>query len=332
MDPQRRGQRLVVIDRLLTLAIVAGAAGAGALAELRASSTVLVVTSAVVMSVLPAWLATNHALDRNLAAVYGARARSAEASPLRPADSIDRRRRIQQILNAANSLRVVYQPIVDLKSLEVVGYEALSRFTDGRPPDEWFAEARSVDLGVELEMLAVSRALETVPLETYVSINVGPATLASRAFRQLLTERVVTELVVELTEHVGIDDYASIREPVALLRERGGRLAVDDAGGSYVSMRHVVAIAPDIIKLDRSLISALDDSPRHRELARSLSDFAHRTGASVVAEGIERPGEYSTCIEVGIDHGQGYLLGRPASAFELAFAQERVTTSSTSMI
>jgi EAL domain-containing protein (putative c-di-GMP-specific phosphodiesterase class I) len=227
-------------------------------------------------------------------------------------DSVEHRRRIQAVLNVGDTLRIVYQPIVDLGTLRVVGYEALSRFASDRPPNEWYAEAHAVGLGIELEMLAISRAAAGPPPQGYLSVNVSPATLASDAFREFLDERMWGHLVVELTEHVGIDDYVSLGQTVGQLRARGGRLAVDDTGSGYASMRHVVSLGPDIIKLDRSLIASMDRDSGRRELARSLSRFARHTGASLVAEGIERPEEYDTCRQVGIDCGQGYLLGAPS--------------------
>ena len=233
-------------------------------------------------------------------------------------ESVEHRRRIQRVLNVGDTLRIVYQPIVDLGSLRVVGHEALSRFASDRSAEEWYAEAHEVGLGVELEMLALSRAVADPPPHGYLSVNVSPATLGSDAFREFLEERMAEQLVVELTEHVGIDDYAELATTVSLLRDRGGRLAVDDAGSGYASMRHVVSLGPDIIKIDRSLIASMDRDSGRRELARSLSRFARRTGAAVVAEGIERPEEYDTCRQVGIDCGQGYLFGAPVPLERLA--------------
>lgn len=239
-------------------------------------------------------------------------------------ESLEQRRRIQSVLNIGDTLRIVFQPIVELGTLRVVGYEALSRFDSDRPANEWYAEAQAVGLGVELEMLAISRAVADPPPQGYLSVNVSPSTLASDAFREFLDERMWGRLVVELTEHVGIDDYASLDDTVTRLRDRGGRLAVDDAGSGYASMRHVVSLCPDIIKIDRSLIASMDRDSGRRELARSLSRFARSTGASVVAEGIERPEEYDTCRQVGIDCGQGYLFGAPAPLERLT-PEERIT-------
>jgi EAL domain-containing protein (putative c-di-GMP-specific phosphodiesterase class I) len=222
------------------------------------------------------------------------------------------RRRIQGILTTEAALTIVYQPIVDLGRDEVVGHEALARFPGGSPPDVWFGEAHAVGLGVELEVLAVSRALHGIEDGGYLSINVSPVAVASPAFRNLLRHHHAPErLVVEVTEHVMVDDYAAIAVALKAIRALGARIAVDDAGGGFASLRHVLALSPDLIKLDRSLIQGLDSDPKRRSLAASLQSFAASIGAELVAEGIERDEELDICRELGIRYGQGYLLGEP---------------------
>jgi len=108
---------------------------------------------------------------------------------------------------------------------------------------------------------------------------------------------------------------------VQRVRDAGLRIAVDDAGGGVSSFRHILMVAPEIIKLDRSLIADLDVHPGRQALADLLVQFAERTGAELVAEGIERPEELDACTRHGIRYGQGYLLGRPASVD----VDERVT-------
>jgi len=89
------------------------------------------------------------------------------------------------------------------------------------------------------------------------------------------------------------------------------RVAVDDVGAGFSSLRHILRLAPDIVKLDLSLTSSLADDPRARALTAALVEFASRTGAAIAAEGIETPLQLRLVQELGIDHGQGYLLGRP---------------------
>ncbi len=119
--------------------------------------------------------------------------------------------------------------------------------------------------------------------------------------------------MVELTEHAVIDDYAVVIAALDQLRQLGIRVAVDDAGSGFSSLRHVISIAPDIIKLDQALIASIDRDQRRRTLATSLATFAAEIGSELVAEGIEREEELRVCEEIGIRFGQGFLLGRPAA-------------------
>lgn len=227
---------------------------------------------------------------------------------------LERRRRIQAVLNAGDTLSVVFQPVIDLRSNQPVGWEALSRFAgDDRSPVAWFEEADAVGLAVELELLAVSRALDAAPGPQYVSINVGPETIVDMRFLELLGRKEHGPLVVELTEHAVIDDYTAVAAAIAELRASGVRVAVDDAGSGFSSLRHVISLAPDIIKLDQTLIASIDRDPRRRTLATSLASFAAEIGSDLIAEGIEREEELRVCEEIGIRYGQGFLLGRPGA-------------------
>src|SRR3954447_18499791 len=118
-------------------------------------------------------------------------------------DQRDKRRRVDEALCNAGAVHMVYQPIIDLDRGQIVGMEALARFTDGRPPDVWFPEADDVGLGSELERLALHLALERVPSNAYLSVNISPATLTQRATVDLLVfhRNVGDRLVLELTEH-----------------------------------------------------------------------------------------------------------------------------------
>ena len=122
----------------------------------------------------------------------------------------------------------------------------------------------------------------------------------------------MSSLVLEITEHEEIRDYSSVAKVLAPLRERGLRLAVDDAGAGYASLRHILQLRPDIIKLDRSLIQNLDQDDTEFFLATALASFARSTGAEIIAEGVETEGELQALKELDVDLAQGYLLARPA--------------------
>jgi EAL domain-containing protein (putative c-di-GMP-specific phosphodiesterase class I) len=225
----------------------------------------------------------------------------------------EKRHRIRAVLHAAESFRIVFQPIIELSSGRVAGHEALARFAGDASPDELFALAREVGLGVELEMLAITTALASKPAQGYLSINVGPETLLSKEFLNVLLDDPEPErIVVELTEHEEFKNYPIILVVLKKIRRLGIRIAIDDAGSGVSSLQHIVKLSPDLIKLDRSLISFIDTDPVRRTLGVTLALFAGEIGARLIAEGIERQGERDACSEIGIAFGQGYLLGRPA--------------------
>ncbi len=242
-------------------------------------------------------------------------------------DRFERRRRAQasahfvDLLSRAD-LRVVFQPIIATDTGRLVGAEALSRFEAFNPadlpdpPDAVFAQAAAVGLGVELELLAVRIALlaaEALPGDLYVSVNVSPAAVLSPKLTDaLLASRVpLQRVVLEITEHVSVTDYDVLTSRIDELRAFGVRLAVDDAGAGFASFRHILRLAPEYIKLDRTLIENIADDPARRALAAAVVLFAFEMGSAVVAEGVETLAELRMTQTLGIDAVQGYLLGRP---------------------
>jgi EAL domain-containing protein (putative c-di-GMP-specific phosphodiesterase class I) len=224
------------------------------------------------------------------------------------------RARVEEILDR-EAVSIHLQPIFDLEQSEIVAFEALARFGSDvcRPTSEWFAIAREVGLGRELELLAVRTALARLPdlpAGRSLALNVLPDTAVSAEFSELLAglgERVV----VEVTEHAPVENYEDFESAVAELRTHGTRLAVDDVGAGYSSLMHIVSLHPEILKLDASLTKGIDADPARRALASSLLGFASAMDAVVVAEGIETRAELEELKAVGIEYGQGYHLGRP---------------------
>jgi EAL domain-containing protein (putative c-di-GMP-specific phosphodiesterase class I) len=225
-----------------------------------------------------------------------------------------RRRRVEDVLYGHDPcLAVVYQPIVELVTGEVIGFEALSRFASGTP-DEWFSDAASVGLGLELELHALRVALAKhykMPMGTYLSLNVSPQTAVSQSLAEMLAGSSCERIVLEVTEHVGIEDYGALSRSLEPLRCLGARIAVDDAGAGYASLRHILNVRPDIIKLDLALTRGVDADPARQALAGALLGFGEQIGATLIAEGIETQGELAELVRLGLRYGQGYLLGRP---------------------
>ncbi|CAN5120942.1 hypothetical protein BH20ACT8_BH20ACT8_09780 [soil metagenome] len=223
--------------------------------------------------------------------------------------------RIRSVLDAG-WLRIAYQPIADLSTGEVVGVEALSRFPEPprMTPDRWFREAASIGLGPDLELLAVAQALEAfrvLPEHVYLSVNVSPEAAQSPALGEVLAGAPLDRLVFEITEHAEVTDYAALNSALSPLRASGLRLAVDDAGAGFASLRHILRMAPDIIKLDISLTRDIDSDSVLRALSYSLAAFASAIDAVVVAEGIEREEELDALRFLGVQYGQGFFLQAP---------------------
>ena len=218
-------------------------------------------------------------------------------------------------LDAAGGPVVVYQPVVDLATGQAVGVEALSRFPHGTPtPDRWFADATEVGCGEELELSALDNALHGLPvLPGFLALNLSPATITTPGLLRRLERLPLDRIVLEITEHSAVADYASLLSTLEPLRRRGLRIAVDDTGAGYASLSHVLAILPDFIKLDISLVRDIDTDTSRRALAAGLVTFASATDALIIAEGIETAEELDVLRELGVQLGQGYHLARPAA-------------------
>lgn len=228
-----------------------------------------------------------------------------------------RRERIEGVL-AGELVRVVFQPIVELETGRVIGAEALARFEcePRRPPDAWFAEAAEVGLAPELEVAAIRQALvqlDALPQGIYVSLNASPRTVTGGALEEVLRKAPGERLVLELTEHHEVADYEDLNRALAPVRAAGVRLAVDDTGAGFASLRHIVRLGPEVIKLDCTLTRGIDADLVRRSLALALVGFAGETGALLIAEGIETPGELAVLRELGVRAGQGYHIARPAA-------------------
>jgi EAL domain-containing protein (putative c-di-GMP-specific phosphodiesterase class I)/DNA-binding NarL/FixJ family response regulator len=243
-----------------------------------------------------------------LAGLLHARRRSEERSQRRE-------ERIRRVLDE-DLLHAVYQPICTLAG-STIGAEALARFRGppSRSPLRWFAEADEVGLLRELELAAVRAALSAMPdlpEHVFLSINVSPGTLATAGFLRLITSSDGARVVVEITEHARINDYESLGEALDAVRAFGVRVAIDDAGAGFASLRHILRLEPEFIKLDRTLIDGIEADRSRQALAAGLISFAEKIDATIVAEGIERPAEVDALADLGVRYGQGYFFARPA--------------------
>jgi EAL domain-containing protein (putative c-di-GMP-specific phosphodiesterase class I)/DNA-binding NarL/FixJ family response regulator len=232
----------------------------------------------------------------------------------------DREARVDEVQAALQpgAIRPVFQPIVDLETGDVVGYEALARFElePRQPPDAWFRAAAEVGLLEDLEFAALRPAVARfadLPRGTYLSLNISPASALSDRLSEALVGIPPGAVVLEVTEHAEVADYDALRAALAPIRLRGGRLAVDDAGSGFASLRHILLLEPSIIKVDISITRDVDSDRARRALASALVSFGREMEISLIAEGIETAAELEALRALGVRHGQGYFLGRPTS-------------------
>ena len=228
--------------------------------------------------------------------------------------------RINAVLRSGGPL-MVFQPQLSLTGLQVKGYEALARFPgehdeDGAP-GPWFALARQVGLGPELEARALANAFAAAadrPDDCRVAVNISPAALGHAAVQAALPEDL-TGYEIELTEHAAGLDAGPLRDRLEPLRERGALLAIDDVGTAYSGLRRVVELAPDTLKLDRQLVTGVSGNAAKAALIRAVVDLAEHIGAAVCAEGVEELGDLARLGDLGVGYAQGWAVGGASPQF-----------------
>jgi EAL domain-containing protein (putative c-di-GMP-specific phosphodiesterase class I) len=225
---------------------------------------------------------------------------------------------IRDILSDERRLTLVSQPIVDLRRGVIVGYEALARFKVDvpAPPDVVFACAERAGLGEELETLVVKRALglaASIPANCFLAINVDPQHLTcARLLDVILDHGDLGGLVFELTEQRQIEDIQGVAQALAQLRKLGAFTAVDDAGAGYSGLQQILALRPQFLKLDRTLVSSVHIDEAKRATIEMLGELAERLDAWIIAEGVETAAELHVLAQLGVPLAQGYFLARPA--------------------
>jgi len=216
------------------------------------------------------------------------------------------------------AVSTVVQPIVRLDDAVVVAYEALARVRSGprQSPDWWLARAEEAGMRPRLELAFLESAalLGPPPGDAWLFVNLSPMALAEPALLRLRS-RLPDRLVVEITEQAAVDDYAALKEQLEPWVISRARLAIDDTGAGYSSLRHVVELSPDFLKLDRSLVRDIDNDRNRHALVRAMVAFAREVGTSVIAEGVETVGELSALRAAEVPLAQGHLLGRPGTAW-----------------
>ncbi|MEW9124836.1 MAG: EAL domain-containing protein, partial [Thermotaleaceae bacterium] len=226
-------------------------------------------------------------------------------------------------------IRTVYQPIVDLTSGIVLGYEALTRGPRGSAlefPNMLFEVAEKYDCIWDLELLCRTKALENsinLPKGKLLFINVNPEIIKDPRFKKGTTIEYIekfgmnpTKIVFEITEKTAITDYKSFRKALDNYVSQGYKIAIDDTGAGYSGLKLLAESHPQYIKIDMDLVRDIDKDIMKEELIKTFCEFAKITNMKLVAEGIETINELNTLIDIGVHYGQGYFIKKPVEGFE----------------
>ena len=249
-----------------------------------------------------------------------------------PLDAEEARSLVVTALHAG-APEIVVQPILGLSTGRAVAYEALSRFNHGgpvMPPDQWFGLAHRAGLGAMFEARAVDLALRAGqgrPSGTVLSVNVSPSVLSSRELHDVLPFDL-SGLQFEVTEKEVVDDPAHLTVILDALRGRGAKIAVDDVGEGYAGLQRVMAISPDILKLDRSLVTGVEAEAGKAAMVEAVVRYSARVGAQVCAEGVESLEDLYVLADLDVAEAQGWVIGMPGPAFDPVSDASRLTCES----
>ncbi|WP_372831827.1 GGDEF domain-containing protein [Pontibacterium sp.] len=232
---------------------------------------------------------------------------------------------LKRILNE-DLLHPHFQPIVDLRRNEVIGYEALIRGPSGSDleyPDALFRVAIKQGMQNELELacrrVTLQRYAELRP-DAKLFLNISASLLSSTEHQTGFTEELLRELdiptcdiVIEISEQHPFDHYGLTAAAVQHYRDMGFAIAIDDLGSGYSGLKLWSELRPEYVKIDKHFVSNIDQDPVKKEFVRSICNIAQTMRCNIIAEGIERSNELRALQQLGVTIGQGYLLGRPGA-------------------
>lgn len=221
-----------------------------------------------------------------------------------------------------------FQPIFSVDPFEVVGFEALCRPTTKSVlanPEILFKTAINYGLYQELEMVSWRKALEYASTHLdgkKLFLNCNPFLVEGPKFNDikdlLLKSNVkASNLVLEITERSEVSDYKTFYDHLARFREYGFSFAVDDVGGGYASLESIVETKPEVVKIDRHIVCALNEDKFKQSIVRFIVSFCKENNIMCIAEGIETKAEFDTIKKLGVDSAQGYFLFKPAPKIDM---------------
>lgn len=223
---------------------------------------------------------------------------------------------------ALESLWMAFQPIVEVRTRSVYGYEALMRSREPSLPHP----GAVLDAAERLDTLDVlgrtARELAAAPVASseaagflFVNLHVTDLLDPTLTSPDSALSKIASRVVLEITERATLDKVSNIHERLATLRRMGFRIAVDDLGAGYAGLTSFALLEPEVVKLDMSLVRDIDKSSTKQKVVRSMTSLSQDMGMLVVAEGVETPAERDTLESLGCDLLQGYLFAKPAPPF-----------------
>ena len=234
------------------------------------------------------------------------------------------------------SLQTFFQPIVNLQTGETFGFEALNRPSQSQffaSVDNFYEFVGKTDRVFEFEMFCRNLSLKRYfanlndtfrKEELSIFINIHPHVLLDKNYHCGDTLQQLNEIgiqpenvVFELTERSAVTDFQEFERVLSHYRSQGYRIAIDDVGSGYNSLKTLIFLKPEFIKLDRSLIENIDESIPSQQLVSLIHDYAVQSNTKIIAEGIERAEEIKYLKQLGIHYAQGYALGRPNREIKL---------------
>lgn len=230
-----------------------------------------------------------------------------------------------QALIDRGDITTLFQPIIDLQTFEIIGYEAISRGVDQdfhRQPELLFDLADRADVVWQLERVCRKHALDSakkLPPRTLLFLNLDPNAANDPDLKgtDLVFNSAIppARIVFEITERSNISDYPRFKKYINQLKEIGFHCAIDDAGSGYASLQSITEIDPDFIKFDMALVRDIHTAFIKQSLVEVLVRFAKKMNIPIIAEGVESLEEYTTLVQLGVTLGQGFLFSKPLPTF-----------------
>jgi len=245
------------------------------------------------------------------------------SSMLVPEYTIERRRHLSNIINN-KLLNTSYQPIINLSSDNIIGYEALNRPLAGTGFDlteSMFLWANNLMLDLQLDILCIEQAFDNArglfSDNLLLFINTFPKTIENSTLilhqlsRKLKEYNVSPEhIILEMTERTAIEDISIFKSTISEYKREGFKIAIDDVGAGYSSLSTIAHLEPDFLKFDKTLVRNIHREPIKQQLLKTVIEMAERIKAKVIAEGIEQQEEFNVLVNNDIEYGQGFYFGR----------------------